>query len=169
MSSDFDPAGVRELDVRAVLEAGREPLPLILAAADALPPGGVLHLRSPFEPVPLFRVMAGRGFDGRSQEFGEGDWSSWFWRHAEPPAPPAAVRDNEFPPPAGVIDLRTLPPPEPLLWILRWTSARQGDAALRVMLPFYPTPLEDLLAASRWRVTLEEEREDGVVVRIEKR
>ncbi len=166
MSSDFDPAGVRELDVRAVLEAGQQPLPLILAAAEALPSGGVLHLRSPFEPVPLFQVMAGRGFDGRSQEFGEGDWSTWFWRRAEPPAPPARATDPAPPAPTGVTDLRALPPPEPLLWILRWTSAHDGATALRAMLPFYPAPLEELLAATAWRVTLETERPDGVVVRI---
>lgn len=167
MSTDFDPAGVRELDVRALLEAGQQPLPLILAAADALPPGGVLHLRSPFEPLPLFQVMGGRGFDGRSQEFGAGDWSTWFWRRDEPPAPPAPP-DSAAAPPPDVVDLRALPPPEPLLWILRWTAARPEGSVL-VMLPFFPDPLPDLLAPAGWLVRVAAEREDGVVVRIEKR
>jgi len=59
---DFDPAVVVDLDVRDDLRAGREPLARILATAEALPAGGVLHLRAPFQPTPLFTVLARLGY-----------------------------------------------------------------------------------------------------------
>lgn len=168
MTEDFDPAAVVDLDARELLARGEQPLQVILAQAAALAPGGVLHVRSPFEPRPLYQVMTERGFAWRNARYADDDWSSWFWRADHPPPPPRPVAAPEAAP-AGVVDLRSLTPPEPLLWIMRWTAeAGPGGAALRVMLPFFPTPLEELLAGSAWAVALEEEREDGVVVRIER-
>lgn len=168
MIEDFNPATVRELDVRELLAAGHEPLRLILEQAAILPAGGVLHVRSPFEPLPLFQLMAERGFAWQTRQFDDQDWSSWFW-HAEQPPAPAREPEPDRPAPADVVDLRPLTPPEPLLWILRWTAEATPGGVLRVMLPFFPAPLVDLLATTRWRVTLEEERPDGVVVRVEQR
>jgi uncharacterized protein (DUF2249 family) len=167
---DFDPALVTELDVRELLATGQEPLQLLLEHAVALPAGGVLHVRSPFEPVPLFHLMAERGFVWRSRQYGEQDWSSWFWRADQPPAPAREAAPVEHDPvPSGVTDLRPMTPPEPLLWILRWTAGADATATLRVMLPFFPAPLPELLAGSGWQLVLEEERGDGVVVRVAKR
>ena len=50
------------LDVREDIRAGREPFVRIMTVVDALPPDGVLVLRVPFEPVPLYRVLGRRGF-----------------------------------------------------------------------------------------------------------
>lgn len=168
MNQDFDPAVVTDLDVRDLLARGEEPLALILAAAEALEAGGVLHVRSPFQPTPLYQVMAERGFAWRNAAFADDDWSSWFWRADQPP-PPARDPEASGEAPRGVTDLRPLAPPEPLLWIMQWTATADPGATLRVMLPFYPAPLPDLLAGGGWRVALEEERGDGVVVRIDRR
>lgn len=163
MSDTFDPAAVTDLDVRELLTRGLQPLPLILELADALEPGRVLHVRSPFEPRPLYQVMADRGFAHRSSCFADDDWSSWFWREDQPP-PEASAKVPEDAP-EGVTDLRWLAPPEPLLWILSWTAEhRSGE--LRVLLPFFPAPLLELIGNDGWTVTKEQERSDGVVVRI---
>lgn len=161
----FDPAVVADLDATAMLASGVEPLQAILEAAGTLPPGKVLHVRSPFEPVPLLGVMAERGFAHRSAQFGEQDWSTWFW-HAE--HPPVAAREAAplAPAPDGVTDLRHLPPPEPMLWILEATS--RSREPLRVMLPCYPTPLVELLAPSGWEVREESSGPDGVVATIQR-
>lgn len=50
------------LDVRPVLAAGEEPLQMILEAADSLGTGGILEITAPFEPLPLYGVLSGRGF-----------------------------------------------------------------------------------------------------------
>ena len=168
MSDDFDPALVTDLDVRELVLRGQEPLPVILELADALEPGRVLHIRSPFQPTPLYGVLGSRGFDHKFARFADDDWSSWFWRADHPPRPAPEIVSPHQPPPDGVTDLRWLAAPEPLLWILKWTSAPSAPA-LRVMLPFFPAPLPLLLDDSGWGVRLESEREDGVVVVIERR
>lgn len=165
MSQDFDPAVVTDLDVRELLARGLEPLPVILELADALEPGCVLHIRSPFQPAPLYGVMAERGFAHKFARFADDDWSSWFWRTDQPPPEPKPVAVGHQPAPDGVTDLRWLAPPEPLLWVLRWV-ADPSAPTLRVMLPFFPTPLVELLAESGWTVRLVEERGDGVIVEL---
>lgn len=165
VTEDFDPAVVTDLDVRELLVRGLEPLPVILELADALEPGHVLHIRSPFQPTPLYSVLGARGLSHRVARFADDDWSSWFWHTDQPPEPARPVVVTREPPPDGVTDLRWLAPPEPLLWVLRWVG-EPASGTLRVMLPFFPAPLVDLLADSEWRVTEELHREDGVVIRI---
>ena len=50
------------LDVRPVLARGEEPFAMIMEAAGRVPARGALELTAPFEPVPLYAVLSGRGF-----------------------------------------------------------------------------------------------------------
>ena len=70
------------LDVRADILAGREPLGRILASVDALAPADVLVLRTPFEPVPLYRKLGALGFEHRTEQRAVDDWSVRFERRA---------------------------------------------------------------------------------------
>ena len=168
MSDDFDPAAVTDLDVRELVARGLQPLPVILELADGLEPGRVLHIRSPFQPSPLYGVLGERGFAHRFARFADDDWSSWFWREDQPPRPAPAIAPTHASPPDGVTDLRWLTAPEPLLWIMQWISA-PTEPSLRVMLPFFPTPLPMLVDEAGWQVRKESETADGVVVAIERR
>ncbi len=85
---------VRHLDVRPMLARGEEPLATILTEAGSPPDGHALCLRAPFEPVPLYAVLAERGFSARSERLAADDWRVWFYR--EPPAP----AEDASPPPA---------------------------------------------------------------------
>jgi hypothetical protein len=58
------------LDVRPDLARGEEPFSKIMSAARAVPPGGRLVLQAPFEPFPLFGVLAKLGFTSRSEHLG---------------------------------------------------------------------------------------------------
>jgi hypothetical protein len=161
--AEFDPAVVTDLDFRDLAAHG-DPLSQITAAADQLPPGGVLHLRSPFEPLPLYGVMAARGFEARQASFGSADWSSWFWRSGESPRlalPPTRVD----PVPEGVIDLRAMPAPEPMNWILEHLP--EAGSSLKVMLPWFPEPLANLLS-DEWQLTSNHSI-SGVLVTIQRR
>ena len=162
---DFDPAVLTDLDVRDDLRSGREPLTRVIAMADALPDGGVLHVRAPFQPTPLFQVMAQRGFAHHTEAFATDDWSSWFWRSASPPRPAAVAQSlATASAPAGVIDLRHLPPPEPLVAILAQIT-RSADP-FEVMLPFDAPILAALLAEQGWQVERIDDQPDGVRRRI---
>ena len=160
---EFDPERIVELDVREMLRAGGEPRVAILAAADGLPEGHILHLRTTFPPVPLLYLMHRRGFHHHTADFGESDWSTWFWRTAPPPAV-ARVGNGSGIDREGAEDMRLLPPPEPLLRIL----ARLGteSSAFDVLLPFFPEPLVPLRVDEWWSMTLVEEASDGVRVRL---
>jgi hypothetical protein len=161
---EFDPERIVELDVREMLLAGGEPRVAILAAADGLPDGHVLHLRTTFPPVPLLQLMHRRGFHHHTAMFGESDWSTWFWRTVLPPETSRGSTRNAINR-VGAEDYRLLPPPEPLLRIL--TRVGTETAAFDVLLPFYPEPLITLLRDDRWSMTLVDEASDGVRVRLE--
>ncbi len=74
------------VDVRDVLKAGGEPLSDIMRAVASLAPGQGLRLLAIFKPVPLFSVMAQKGFSHGEREIGDGDWEVIF-------TPAAAARD----------------------------------------------------------------------------
>lgn len=68
----------RELDVRPLLRAGEEPFQAIMEAVSSLAPGQPLRLIAPFRPVPLFSVMANRGFAASDRALDSGDWEVLF-------------------------------------------------------------------------------------------
>jgi hypothetical protein len=80
-STGHHPEGAHqvELDVREDLRRGREPFSRILTAVSDLGADDVLHVRTIFEPVPLFAVLGRRGFAYESQSRAPDDWSAWFW------------------------------------------------------------------------------------------
>lgn len=162
---DFDPDVIVDLDLREELRAGVPPLARINEEADRLGPGGVLHLRTPFQPRPLFALLGQRGFLHHSQPFAEDDWSSWFWRADTPPERRVAAPQPSAAVEEGVLDLRALPPPEPLLIIL--DRIGHYPEPFDVLLPFDPDVLRDFLAAQGWTATLMEVGTDGVRLRIE--
>ena len=160
---EFDPGRIVELDVRETLRAGGEPRSQIVAAADALPEGCVLHLRTTFRPDPLFRLLHQRGFHFHTATFGAADWSTWFWRTA-PPSTAARAQPANSVSAAGAEDLRLLPPPEPLLRILARIALE--SAPFDVLLPFFPEPLVPLLVGEEWSIAVVDEASDGVRVRL---
>ena len=66
------------VDVRETLKAGGEPFSDIMKAVADLGPGQGLKLLAIFKPVPLFAVMAGKGFSHSEREIGGGDWEVVF-------------------------------------------------------------------------------------------
>jgi uncharacterized protein (DUF2249 family) len=162
-----------ELDVRDDLRNGREPFSRIRAAVAALGPTQVLHLRTIFEPIPLYRVLGNLGFAALSHAHAPDDWSIWFHRGdaatASPP-PPAAVAPGEAPPfeapPALTLDVRGLTPPEPLQRTLAaLETLAPGDTLLQIN-DRVPQFLLPLLHERGHAYTIDETHADGVRVLI---
>ncbi|MGL9621089.1 DUF2249 domain-containing protein [Bradyrhizobium sp. U531] len=111
-----------DVDVRPILRAGGEPFSVIMAALARLAPGEGLRLYAPFKPVPLFDVMASKGFAHREAELEGGEWEIRFMpdnaslETAEPAAD--APGDENWPEPSVHLDNRDLDPPEPMVRIL---------------------------------------------------
>jgi uncharacterized protein (DUF2249 family) len=131
------------LDVREDLRAGREPFARIMAAVDALRPDGVLVLHAPFEPVPLYRVLARRGFAHWTESGQAEDWRVWFYRESAPdPAPglpcrTTAVGSAGATPPAPEstvrLDVRGLEPPLPMVRVLEAVETLTPGRRLEVL------------------------------------
>ncbi|KYG24364.1 universal stress protein [Bradyrhizobium sp. AT1] len=111
-----------DVDVRPILRAGGEPFSIIMAALERLEPGEGLRLYAPFKPVPLFDVMASKGFAYREAELEGGEWEIRFLPYdgsveaAEPAS--AASSNGDWPEPVVHLDNRELDPPEPMVRIL---------------------------------------------------
>jgi uncharacterized protein (DUF2249 family) len=119
------PAAQVHLDVREDIRRGQEPFARIMAAIKALAADQALVLRAPFEPIPLYDVLARRGFAHRTERRASEDWSVWFYRGAgagaEPTAaPPMPTARHAVLPTArhAVLDVRGLEPPQPMLRVL---------------------------------------------------
>lgn len=74
------------LDVRPALARGEEPFTMIMEAAQQVPAGDALELTAPFEPVPLYAVLARQGFGHLTTPQPAGDFTVRFVRTAITPA-----------------------------------------------------------------------------------
>lgn len=132
-----------DLDVRPQIAEGQEPFAAIMAAADALAPGQALRLIAPFRPVPLFNVMANRGFASQDHRRPDGAWEVIFTPLDEvapeqgiaPGSAPGAVL---WPDPVQVLDLAGLAPPEPMVRILEELTAMPPGEVLFALLDREP-------------------------------
>lgn len=141
----------RELDVRPMLRAGEEPFQAIMDAVSALAAGQKLRLIAPFRPVPLYSVMANRGFAASDRALDGGDWEVLF--------SPVEVEEKEegvaigsspsatfWGDPIVELDLRDLPPPEPMVRILEALEELQAGDVLFALLGREPAFLFPELA-----------------------
>ncbi len=124
-----DDGNIEVIDVRPLLESGREPLPVILDAVSRLSAGCVLCVRAPFEPVPLYGLMASRGYGVTSKKKRDGDvdsyWEVLFYPLTETEA------DEPMPDSAGSNESET----EGLVRIdLRGESLREGLERMSIAL-----------------------------------
>ncbi len=127
------------LDVREDLRTGREPFGKIMQSVAALRENEDLLLIAPFQPAPLFGVLARQGFSHEAKETAAGDWEITFTRDspgstaspppAEPPRRPKRVPCQGSP----VVDVeaRGLEPPQPLVKILEALATLPDGARLR--------------------------------------
>lgn len=66
--------------MRPDLAAGRESFQRIMTAAGELSLGEPLEIIAPFEPMPLYAVMAEKGFGHQTTRLPDGGWKVTFKR-----------------------------------------------------------------------------------------
>jgi hypothetical protein len=167
-----------ELDVREEMRTGREPFSRIMAAVAALGADELLHLRTIFEPVPLFGLLEKRGFSHEKARHSAHDWSVWFW-HAEGDA--GARRSKVQEPqrskfsaldsgaagrPTVWLDVRGLEPPEPLVRTLAALETISDGHQLVQINVRVPQLLLPMLAERGFACEVDDSRPDEVHVRI---
>ncbi len=158
------------LDVRDDLRAGREPLGRIMDAVSHLHSGQGLRLLATFEPLPLYRVLAAKGYAHEARRSDSGNWEIRFRPRpavpARPTAAPAAARggDDEgdaWPAPVAHVDNRGLLPPEPMMRILQAVEGLRPGEVLAAVNDREPMFLLPELEARGHAIRVER-REDGV-------
>jgi uncharacterized protein (DUF2249 family) len=163
---------VVELDLRDDMRAGREPFSRIMAAVRALDEQEVLRLRTIFEPVPLFAVLAKRGFRYESRQDAPEDWSVWFWRGApephvtEPERDIVSDTDDHSGDDRNWLDVRGLEPPEPMMRTLAALETLPDGQELVQINVRVPQLLLPMLAERGYAFALDESHADRVRVRI---
>ena len=150
-SADTDKVRAHVLDVRPLITAGSEPFLAIMSAVDGLAPQQALRLIAPFKPVPLFAVMARRGYDSDAQALPSGEgWEIVFTPVSRPRGDgPQAADASEalfWPEPADSLDLTGIAPPHPMTRILAKLRAMQPGEVLFAVLDREPAPLFEELA-----------------------
>lgn len=128
-----------ELDVRPLFAQGRPPLPAIQEAVSALPAGHGLRLIAPMEPTPLYTLLGKQGFHHEARAQADGSWAILFR-----PAAPAEL------------DLRDLPPPEPMQRALEALAALPAGARLTLLTRFRPVHLLEHLTTQGYSGISEE-------------
>jgi len=165
-----------ELDLRPILRAGGEPFAEIMQAANGLAVGQPLRLLATFEPVPLYRVLARKGFDHAAREIGGGDWEVIFT-----PASASGACANEsrqalsagnfapaWPEPLRHEDLLDPDPPEPMVRVLALLEEMKPGEVLSAVLcrePLFLFP-ELRQRGHEWRGAAEPDGTYKLLVRV---
>lgn len=74
---DFDETEASVIDVRPVIAAGDCPFSAVMGLAAGTPPAGGLVIDAPFNPVPLRRALADKGFATFANQKAESHWRVW--------------------------------------------------------------------------------------------
>lgn len=125
--------------MREDLRQGRHPFAKIMQAVSSLAPDQDLRLLAPFEPAPLYPVLAGHGLTATPKQLESGDWEIRFSRAekdstSKPGGEPAQTASTATTPavqPMVDVDARGLEPPEPLVKILETLAHLPGGSGLR--------------------------------------
>ncbi len=160
------------LDVCADIRSGREPFTRIMSTLARLRSDENLLLVAPFEPKPLFSILAKRGFAHSARKTGSGDWEVLFTRQGERasageiPPPVQSPGSAEIKPSQLIeVDARGLEPPQPMVKILEALSALPNGAGLRAHTDRRPMHLYAQLE-SRGFTSQTEEQKDGTFITI---
>ncbi len=158
------------LDVREDLRQGREPFSRIMSAVGALGNDQTLRLLAPFEPAPLVRVLAARGFSHQARPTDSGDWEVVFSRGAAAAEAKPDVAEASPPAPGGLgnveVDARGLEPPQPLVRILEALAALPAGATLRARTDRRPMHLYAQLQTRGFRGESTEQNDGSFVTQI---
>ncbi|HKW28046.1 MAG TPA: DUF2249 domain-containing protein, partial [Verrucomicrobiae bacterium] len=144
-------------------------------AVGQLHPEQKLLLIAPFEPAPLFSVLARQGFDHASKQTQSGDWEVLFSRHDKaeaigeglnPPTPPAGSSSGNKSSETFEVDARGLEPPQPMVKILETLAALPEGAELRARTDRRPMHLYTRIETRGFKGETEEQTDGSFLTHI---
>lgn len=173
------------LDVRDDIRSGREPFSKIMATVSSLGSDQQLRLIAPFEPVPLFHVLAQQGFQHTAWAKVSGDWEVLFTRRSSDSHAPALRRsdwkeasaenrnDQKFLTSAVAsiveVDARGLEPPQPLVTILEALAALHANSEVHARTDRRPMHLYPQLEERGFAADTQEQSDGSFLTHIRRR
>jgi uncharacterized protein (DUF2249 family) len=167
------------VDVRDDLRNGHDPFSKIMAAVARLGADEKLLLIAPFEPVPLFTVLARQGFTHESRQLFSGDWTVLFTRAGENNSSFAGTQRVVTPPSKSEIknhkteilevDARGLEPPQPMVKILEALATLPDGAELRARTDRRPMHLYAQLEERGFTGETEQQTDGSYLTKIRRR
>ncbi|GEO43116.1 hypothetical protein SAE02_72640 [Skermanella aerolata] len=122
------------LDVRPLLASGQDPFSQVMSMSAQVQPGGFMVVDAPFDPAPLRRVLAKKGFTSLGRQFGPSHWRICWRREmilqveAETDEPMPRHGPEPWNDADGIhLDVRGLQPPEPLTRVLDLIDQGETD------------------------------------------
>lgn len=133
---------ITDLDVRPVIESGKDPLNIILQQVKALETGFVLKVINSFEPTPLMHLLGKQGFESYAEKISDDLVFTYFYKRSHKPLQfeNKVTADSEgwdeilnrFNGKLETIDVRSLEMPLPMHTILEALDVLSSDKALFV-------------------------------------
>ena len=155
----FDEAAALHIDVRPILAGGHDPFVEIMAVVDKVRAGGGLTIDAPFNPSPLRRVFAGKGFATFGQRLAPDHWRIFCLQGAteeteQPPRPVPTTTElgaRVWRADDGVhIDVPGLEGPRPMIAILSLIDGPGHEGAVTAHLDREPVFLYPELTERGW-------------------
>ncbi|PCJ43295.1 MAG: hypothetical protein COA81_04445 [Alphaproteobacteria bacterium] len=173
--ADLNEDDCMRMDVRPILARGDDPLEQILAKVELLAVQDILLIEAPFDPLPLRRMLTGRGYASHAVPLSPKHWQVFFKKQdgaklpdlpnlSDLPAFPLYRQDGVL-----EMDLRGLEPPNPMIAILKVIESGKAGDKFIVRLMRNPVYLYPELVERNWQAQVLEERDDGLRVEITKR
>lgn len=139
---DIHPEQIIKLDVRPVLEGGKDPLNLILEKIKGLQTGQVLEIINSFVPTPLILLLRKKGFESYVEEIDDNLVQTYFYQTTEVALSTAAQKEysaegwdkilQQYEGKIQTTDVRQLEMPLPMMTILEKLDSLPADEALFV-------------------------------------
>lgn len=162
------------VDVRALLNSGRDPFSYIMQAVHRLAEDEDLELIAPIEPIPLYEVMKKKGYFHTTRRLGENDFVIRFTRQAradgfkDPPGEsPASHPHASFE--TLTMDLRGFDLPESMVQILKKVETLSSQIEIRVLTDRRPIQLYALLAEHGCSALTDPNEDGSYLTRIRRR
>ena len=125
--NSLKPDQIRELDVRPIIDAGEDPLSLIVKTVKNIKQGDALKIINSFEPTPLLSLLKKQGFDSYVDTIDENLVETYFYKAGDNIVEIDKGVDAEdgwdtymekYIGHLETVDVRDLPMPQPMMTIL---------------------------------------------------
>lgn len=164
------------LDVRKEVRAGIEPFSQIMETVDGLKAGQDFRLLAPFKPLPLFTVLARKGYSHVAQPLEGGEWEVIF-TPGKKSEPVVAGSNSSSEDSCGcnailetvVVDARGLEPPQPLVTIFEALANLPGNAMMHALTDRRPMHLYVHLTERGFTGESEEQPDGSFITYIRRR